>query len=93
MIRGLLLLLQFLFILLVVRLVGRALARAFAPRPARRPAAATPARPAEELVRDRVCNTFVPRSRALAAAVEGHEEHFCSAACRDKALSAVSRAS
>lgn len=93
MIRGVLLFLQFLFILLVVRLVARALVRAFAPRPARRAAPTTPPRSAEELVRDRVCNTFVPRSRALAAAVAGHEEHFCSTACRDKALSAVSRAS
>jgi hypothetical protein len=46
-----------------------------------------PARPASaELVRDRVCNTFLPRDRALRAMVGGHEEHFCSAACRDQAL-------
>ena len=44
-------------------------------------------------MRDRVCNTFVPRSRAVAAVVDGVEEHFCSAACRDRALLAVSRAS
>ena len=41
--------------------------------------------PASELVRDRVCNTFVPRQRALRAMVAGREEHFCSAACRDRA--------
>ena len=40
-----------------------------------------------ELVRDRVCNTFVPRERALRATVDGREEHFCSPACRDRALS------
>lgn len=39
-----------------------------------------------DLVRDRVCNTFLPRDRALTATVRGHEEHFCSAACRDQAL-------
>lgn len=42
-----------------------------------------------ELVRDRVCNTFVPRVAALRATVAGREEHFCSAACRDKALAAA----
>jgi hypothetical protein len=41
--------------------------------------------PAPTLVRDRVCNTFVPRDRALRATVDGREEHFCSAACRDRA--------
>ena len=44
-----------------------------------------PAGPGEELVRDPVCNTFVLRSRALVAAVEGRTVHFCSPACRDKA--------
>lgn len=45
------------------------------------------------LVRDRVCNTFVPRERALKAEIAGREEHFCSAACRDKALLEARRAS
>jgi len=39
-----------------------------------------------EMVRDRVCNTFLPRERALRAMVDGREEHFCSATCRDRAL-------
>ena len=39
-----------------------------------------------DLVRDRVCNTFVPRASALRAQLGGREEYFCSAACRDKAL-------
>jgi hypothetical protein len=47
-------------------------------------------RPAEplgvEMVRDRVCNTFLPRARAVTALVGGREMHFCSAACRDRAL-------
>jgi hypothetical protein len=47
------------------------------------PAAAPGSR---ELVRDRVCNTFLPRDRAIHALVNGHEEHFCSTACRDQAL-------
>jgi YHS domain-containing protein len=39
-----------------------------------------------DMVRDRVCNTFVPRAAALTAVVGGREMHFCSAACRDRAL-------
>lgn len=97
MIRVLLRVLQFLFWLLVLRLVVRTVARAFSPRPARTRAAAPPpppqVRPPEDLVLDRTCNTYVPRSRALVARVAGREEHFCSPACRDKALAAVARAS
>jgi hypothetical protein len=39
-----------------------------------------------DMVRDRVCNTFLPRERAVTAIVGGREMHFCSAACRDRAL-------
>ena len=42
--------------------------------------------PPATLVRDRICNTFVPRERALVAVIDGREAHFCSAACRDRAL-------
>ena len=96
MIRVLIRVLQFLFWLLLLRLVVRTVARAFSPGPRPR-AAAGPKRPRvrapEDLVLDRVCRTHVPRSRALVARVDGREEHFCSAACRDKALAAVARAS
>jgi hypothetical protein len=92
-IRGALLVLRFVFLLFLVRIVVRGLARAFAPRNASRPAPAPSLRPPEELVRDRICNTFVPRSRAVLAVVGGHEELFCSPVCRDKALLTVSRAS
>jgi hypothetical protein len=40
---------------------------------------------ARELVRDRVCNTFLPRERALVVRGAAGEEYFCSPACRDKA--------
>lgn len=43
-----------------------------------------------ELVRDRVCNTFLPRSRALTLRVGSREEHFCSERCRSQALLAAS---
>jgi hypothetical protein len=96
-IRVLVRILQFLFWLLLLRYVVRAVARAFSPGPARPRAAAPPSppqvRPPEDLVLDRVCQTHVPRSRALVTRVAGREEHFCSPACRDKALAAVTRAS
>lgn len=40
---------------------------------------------ATDMVRDLVCDTFLPRSRALVAVVDGREQHFCSAKCRDRA--------
>lgn len=50
----------------------------------------TPAEPipasGRDMVRDRVCNTFLPRERALRALIRGEEAHFCSPACRDRAL-------
>ena len=41
--------------------------------------------PATEMVRDRVCDTFVPRSRALVAIVDGRDQYFCSPECRERA--------
>jgi hypothetical protein len=82
--------LRFLLLLFLLRLVVRAVARLLAPgpAPARRSAAGGGARTAARvpLVRDRVCNTFLPRERALTARVGGREEHFCSEACRERAL-------
>ena len=82
---------RFLVALLLVRLGLRALSSWLGSRAA--PGQGQPAPPPEDLVRDRICNTFLPRSRALRAVVGGHEEHFCSAACRDRALLGVSQAS
>jgi uncharacterized protein len=75
-------LLRILAILFLVRLI----LRAFAGR--RRAVRSAPSQPAAELVRDRVCNTFLPRDRALRARVGDREEFFCSPACRDRALGA-----
>ena len=36
----------------------------------------------EPMVRDRVCNTFLPRSRALVLSDGGETLYFCSEACR-----------
>jgi len=73
-------LVRILIVLMTVRLVLRFLAAVVqgyqgAPRPG----------PATDMVRDRVCDTFLPRSRALVAVVDGREQHFCSAKCRDRA--------
>jgi YHS domain-containing protein len=94
--RGILYLLYFLVVLYCVRLVTRAVGRVFGPgsdvrRPGRAPRPSSGR--AEDLVHDRVCNTHVPRSRALTEKVAGREEYFCSEACRDRARAEVARAS
>ena len=68
-------------VLLIVRFVLRFLAavvQGYQGAPPRVPAAT-------DMVRDRVCDTFVPRSRALMAVVDGREQYFCSPECRDRA--------
>ena len=73
-------------VLLLVRFVVRfvaAVVQGYRGAPPRPPAAT-------EMVRDRVCDTFVPRSRALVAVVDGREQHFCSPECRDRARRLVS---
>jgi hypothetical protein len=39
---------------------------------------------ADPLVRDRVCNTFLPRSRALVVQQAGEDLFFCSKSCLEK---------
>ena len=76
---------RFLVVLFLVRLGLRMLAAHRAPQPA--------GGRAEDLVRDRVCNTFLPRERALPGRIGGRAEHFCSAECRDRAtLDSAARA-
>lgn len=45
-----------------------------------------PVRDLGPMVRDRVCNTFVPKSRALTAHLDSDEHYFCSEDCRQKFL-------
>ena len=78
---------RLLLVLLVVRLVGRFVMSALQGYRGQVAApAAGPRLASRELVRDRICNTFVARDRALVATVAGEVEHFCSTACRDRAL-------
>lgn len=78
---GVALLIRILAVLLLARLAFRFVANVI--KGLREPE--PPAAPAP-LVRDRICNTFLPRDRAIEAVVTGRREHFCSAACRDQAL-------
>jgi hypothetical protein len=71
---------RFLVVLFLVRLGLRLFAAA-----RQRPAHGT----ATDLVRDHVCNTFVPRDRAVAGMVAGRTEHFCSAECLRRAQHAL----
>ena len=66
---------RFLVVLFLVRLGLRLLVSARAGR--------APESRSGDLVRDRVCNTYLPRDRALEAVIGGRTEHFCSAQCRD----------
>ena len=45
-----------------------------------------PIRDLGPMVRDHVCNTFLPKSRALTARVDSDEHYFCSEECREKFL-------
>ncbi len=38
------------------------------------------------LVHDLVCDTYIPRNRALTALIDGEERYFCSEGCRKNAL-------
>jgi YHS domain-containing protein len=70
-------------VLLILRFVLRFLAAVVQGYQGARPRAR--ARAATDMVRDRVCDTFVPRSRALMAVVDGREQYFCSPECRERA--------
>ena len=83
-------LLRLLLVLLFVRLVGRFVISVI--RGYRGEVGGAPPRAplgARDLVRDRICNTFVARDRAVTATIAGEVEHFCSNACRDVALAAA----
>ena len=46
------------------------------------PSSRGPTRHEGEMVRDRVCNTFLPRAGALIERVDGETHYFCSEGCR-----------
>lgn len=69
---------------LVVFLVVRASLRGFLA--GLRGSAASPRgrRAVDELVRDPVCETYIPRRKAIARTAGGTTRYFCSAACADR---------
>jgi YHS domain-containing protein len=72
-------------IYLLRRLAGTAGSSARKPRRRRdRPSGAT------TMVRDRVCNTFLPRDRALQITRAGEIHYFCSDTCRDRFTATLS---
>jgi YHS domain-containing protein len=76
--------LQFLFVLFLIRMFFRAahaLMKTRSPSPPDRTGA-------QDLVRDPVCQTFVPRPHAVREVVGGEERFFCSSTCAQHALSA-----
>jgi YHS domain-containing protein len=42
---------------------------------------------ADELVKDPVCQTYLPRSRALFRTIRGEPQYFCSEACLRRYIS------
>ena len=84
MIRRLAILLLVLLVLYLIRRMGRR----------RRPAAEVPSaavapRFEGAMVRDRECQTFLPRSRALSVRCDDGEHFFCSPRCRSQFLDRV----
>jgi YHS domain-containing protein len=57
-------------------------------RPPAKSPAGTPKMPATagRMVRDRVCNTFLPVERAIVVELEGAKHYFCSDRCRTSFL-------
>jgi len=81
------------FMIFLVVALGWLLSRLFTSAravAARRPRGVPPPTPGNEMVRDRVCNTFLPRSSALTSRLGGEEHFFCSEQCRRRFLERAS---
>jgi len=72
----------FLLAYLVIRLVSfwRRIGRTVSPPPPESPALSG------QMVKDEVCQTYLPRENALREIIDGEERFFCSAECRRKGL-------
>jgi YHS domain-containing protein len=66
--------------------IGRLLKSARGPAQAPGQSSREASAPQGQMVRDRVCNTFLPRDRALRHEIGGEVFFFCSDACRDRFL-------
>lgn len=77
------------FVVILGWLLGRLLRLSSRGRPAQgrpRSAAGGAPRAAGVMVRDRVCNTYLPRPQALTVNRGGQEHFFCSESCRGRFL-------
>ena len=81
-------LLLFLAALALFWWIGRMMKSLRGPAPVRRSPGREGAGSSDQgpMVRDRVCNTFLPRSRALRLESGTQEHFFCSETCRDRFL-------
>jgi uncharacterized protein len=77
-----------LLLLALILVLGYLIAQLFLPtRRRRRDAAQPPSKPmVEEMVRDPVCQVYLPRSEAIRRRIGGEEHFFCGPACLDKFL-------
>jgi YHS domain-containing protein len=76
-----------LFLALTVA-VGYLISRLLFPKPPLRSGSSrqAPTAAAEEMVRDPVCQLYLPRAEAIRRRVQGREYFFCSPGCLDKFL-------
>lgn len=81
---GLLRLIWYAFLAYIVYAVIRFFSRSGRPKPPR--PAAKSGREAGLMVKDEVCNTYLPREDAVCQVQDGKEHFFCSQACRKKFL-------
>jgi YHS domain-containing protein len=78
-------------LLLLLAAVGimwllRRLFAAVRPRPPAGMPGGSPGESQGRMVRDRVCNTFLPQSRALELRIGDERHYFCSEGCRERFL-------
>ena len=79
-------LLLLLAVVAVLWWLGRVFRSLRAPRPDNRPATQGRSAPGGRMVRDRVCNTFIPQATALRLEIGSEEHFFCSETCRERFL-------
>ncbi|MGQ9673402.1 MAG: hypothetical protein ACUVV5_09755 [Candidatus Aminicenantales bacterium] len=80
--RGLFRLIFYVFVAYLIYLVIRFLF----PQKHRRSAHQPPGQPSGMMVKDEMCNTYLPREDAILENIDGKEYFFCSRECRQKFL-------
>lgn len=78
-------LLKLLFYILVAYVFYKVI-RFFQALGSRRPPRRSPRQPSGLMVKDEMCNTYLPKEESIREIHEGREYFFCSEACRQKFL-------